>query len=531
MAAMPTTYADEPVVGDRAAETLARVRSRLVRPLPDDRLAGWLWPLAVAAVAGFLRFDRLSVPGKLVFDEVYYAKDSWSLLHHGVELDSNGSGPGFVVHPPLGKWMIAVGQWIFGHDSFGWRFSAAVVGTLSVLIVARVARRMFGSTLLGCVAGVLLALDGLAFVQSRIAMLDIFLMFWVLAAFAALVADRDDGRRRLAERLVAIPGPRDRGPSVGLRPWRWVAGFCLGAASATKWSGALYIVPFLVLAVAWDAGARRTAGVRRPWRAALLKDGLVALVPFLVVPAVVYVVSWTGWFAADARTAWDHDKYVHPGQATLGHVRAVWDGWIAYHREIYNFHAGLTSAHPYRSRPWGWLLLARPVSYFYSSPKQGQLGCTVPLCSKEVLGIGTPAIWWVSIGAFVWLAWRWVTTRDWRASAILLTFLAGYLPWFREDAHDRTMFLFYLLPGVPFMVLAIAMCIGLLLGGRAVDESRRRWVAAGVGGYLLLVVLNFGYLYPVLAAKVIPYDSWHNRMWFTSCANPNQKHEAAPCWI
>ena len=55
--------------------------------------------------------------------------------------------------------------------------------------------------------------------------------------------------------------------------------------------------------------------------------------------------------------------------------------------------------------------------------------------------------------------------------------------------------------------------------------------AAGVGGYLLLVLLNFGYLYPVLAAKVIPYDSWHNRMWFTSCANPNQKHETAPCWI
>lgn len=527
---MATTYAEPAPAVDPGEETLARVRQRLVRPLPTDRLAGWLWPLAITALGGFLRFDRLSVPHKLVFDEVYYAKDSWSLLHHGVELDNEGTGPGFVVHPPLGKWMLAVGQAIFGHNAFGWRFAAAVAGTLSILIVARVARRMFGSTLLGSLAGLLLALDGLAFVQSRIAMLDIFLMFWVLAAFACLVVDRDDGRRRLAERLQLSSTQLLYGPSLGFRPWRWAAGFCIGAAAATKWSGAFYTVPFLLLAVAWDLGARRTAGVQRPWRATALKDGLLALLPFLVLPVVVYVVSWTGWFLADVRTAYDHDKYVH-GQGMIGHARAVWDGWIAYHREIYRFHAQLSSGHPYRSRPWGWLLLARPVSYFYSSPRQGQLGCTASLCSKEVLGIGTPAIWWASILALIWAGWRWLTRWDWRAAAILVTFLVGYLPWFREDAHDRTMFLFYLLPGVPFMVLALTMCLGLIIGRREASENRRLWGATVAGAYVLAVVLNFGYFYPVLAAKVIPYNSWHNRMWFTSCANPNPKHQTAPCWI
>ncbi len=533
---MTATYTDaaSPPQPARIAPTpdaMRRIRERLVRPLPGDRLGGWLWPLAVAVVGGWLRFSRLSVPKALVFDEVYYAHDSWSLLHHGVELNTDNNGPGFVVHPPLGKWMIAVGEAIFGNNSLGWRFSAAVVGTLSILIVARAARRMFGSTLLGCVAGVVLAFDGLEFVQSRVSMLDGFVMFWMLAGFACLVADRDDGRRRLADRLADTGSYDGFGPFLGFRPWRWAAGLCLGAAIATKWNGLYFVPAFLLLALAWDAGARRVAGARRALLAAAVVDGLLSLVAFVVVPFVIYVASYTGWFLADAHTAYDHDKYVRAGQGTLGHARAVWDGWVAYQREIYRFHAGLVSGHPYRSSPWGWLLLARPVAYFYASPTAGHLGCTGATCSREILGIGTPAVWWASVFAFAWLLWRWICTRDWRAAAILVAFAFTYLPWFWPDANHRTMFLFYLTPGVPFMALALAMCVGLALGGRQASERRRRWAASLAGAYLLLVVVNFFYLYPVLAAKVIPYEQWHQRMWFTSCSNNNPRHETAPCWI
>lgn len=86
--------------------------------------------------------------------------------------------------------MIAIGEWLFGATPFGWRFVPALAGTLSVLILCRLARRMTGSTLLGCAAGLLLALDGLHFVTSRAALLDVFVMFWILAGFACLVNDR-----------------------------------------------------------------------------------------------------------------------------------------------------------------------------------------------------------------------------------------------------------------------------------------------------------------------------------------------------
>ncbi|MGW5163099.1 phospholipid carrier-dependent glycosyltransferase, partial [Nonomuraea wenchangensis] len=200
-------------------------------------LVGWLGPLLVAVFGGVLRFARLGAPHAVVFDETYYMKDAYSLLRFGVERTTLGDAKNpvadrriiagnldifrqcgepadcasFVAHPPLGKWMIAAGEWLFGVNPFGWRFAAALVGTLSILVLARVARRMTRSTLLGCLAGLLLALDGLHLVFSRTALLDIFLTFWVLAGFACLVVDRDRTRGLLA-------GHVERGPLGELGP-------------------------------------------------------------------------------------------------------------------------------------------------------------------------------------------------------------------------------------------------------------------------------------------------------------------------
>src|SRR6201999_4117971 len=178
--------------GSRSTDRSKVLRDRLVPTLPSDRLWGWIGSLLVTAFGGYLRFDRLRVPRTLIFDETYYAKDAWSYLQYGVEakwvnnvnaLVQAGrtnifvhNSPEFVVQPPLGKWMIAGGEWIFGLNSLGWRFSAAVFGTLSILLICRIARRMTRSTLLGCIAGLLMSLDGLEFVMSRTGLLDIFLM-------------------------------------------------------------------------------------------------------------------------------------------------------------------------------------------------------------------------------------------------------------------------------------------------------------------------------------------------------------------
>jgi len=497
---------ESPYVGPVVSRTPAQ---RLASLVPADRWLGWIGPGLVTLLAGFLRFNRLSRPSGLMFDEVYYAKDAYTLLQHGYELNATGNGPGFVVHPPLGKWLIALGEAAFGNNELGWRFAAAVAGTLSVLILARVARRMTGSTLLGCLAGLLLSLDGLHFVSSRISMLDVFLMFWVLAGFACLLADRDLGRSRLA-RLVDAGRPMQRGgPRLGVRWWRLAAGGCLGAACATKWSGVYYIVAFGLLALAWEVGARRTAGVPAPFRAVLRRETASLLAFLVVVPALAYLASWAGWFL----TSGGWDRHFAPGAGPIGAPVAALRGLWHYHAEALHFHAHLTSRHPYQSHPEGWLLLARPVAYFYTSPKVGELGCASRNgCSRAVLGIGTPAIWWSSILALVAMVWLWVARRDWRAAAVLGCVSAGIAPWLATPR--RTMFLFYALPTLPFLVLALTLAAGMALGGSTASRVRRAWGAAAVGGYALLVAVNFFYLYPILSAKVIPYASWYSRMWF-----------------
>ncbi len=531
--AAPTTAAD--------GEWFGRVRSRLVVPMPADRWVGWIAPLAVTGLAAYLHFHRLATPHQPIFDETYYAHDSFSLERFGAVENKDFTGPEFDVHPPLGKWMMAFGEWVFNHghqtvdgkifpaSAFSWRFAGAVVGTLAVLLLCRAGRRMFRSTWIGCLAGLLLALDGLEFVQSRTGMLDVFLMFWLVAAFACLVADRDDGRRRLAARLEASYDGSGRGPWLGVRWWRLAAGVCLGAAVASKWSALFYLPLFLLFAFCWDSGARRIAGVHHPRRAAALVDTLPSLAAFVLVPAAVYVASYAGWFLADAHSAWDHDTYVHPGQSTLAHTLAVAHGWITYQLAIEHFHIGLSAGHPYLSTPSTWIFLGRPVAYFYTSPKHGAHGCGVATCSREVLAIGTPAIWWSSILALAASAWAWLSKRDWRAGAILGGFAAGYLVWFAFP--DRTRFFFYALPALPFLCLAIALCAGLVLGGRGASVVRRVAGAVPVGVLAVLVVVNFFYLYPILTAQTIPYDAWHQRMWFQQCANHDKHQVTAPCWI
>ena len=486
---------------------------RLREPMPADRLVGWLAPLLVAAVAGVLRFWRLGEPRAFVFDETYYAKDAYSLLRFGTEqafaTDANDrilagdlevftGEPAFIAHPPAGKWVIALGETVFGVTPFGWRVAVAVLGTLSVLMLARIARRLFRSTLLGCTAGLLLALDGLHFVHSRTALLDLVLMVSALAAFGCLLLDREAIRSRL-----------EAGRSPGLRPWRLLAGLFLGLAAGTKWSGIFFVAAFGLLTVAWDYGARKALGDRRPGRRALLRDAPVAFLAVVGGAVAAYLTSWTGWFRSD--DGWGRQwAEENPGPPVPAALRSLWH----YHAEMWRFNTGLDDFHPYASNPWSWPLLGRPVSFFYEGPKLGEAGCAVETCSRAVTALGTPALWWGGLVAVAVTAFCWLARRDWRAGAVIAGVAAGYLPWLAFQG--RTVYSFYAVAFLPWVVLALTYCLGLVLGPAAASPRRRTWGAGLAGAYVLLVAMNFFWLYPVLTAQVVPYTAWAARMWFGS---------------
>jgi dolichyl-phosphate-mannose-protein mannosyltransferase len=533
---MTATEADMPAMpATDEASRLAVLRARLVVPMPDDRPWGWLGPLLVTAFGTFLRFNRLRVPRTLIFDETYYAKDAWSILHHGIEWNlvsnantliqaghtnifasCNGTSAcgEYVVQPEVGKLLIAVGEWLFGLNSFGWRFSSAVFGSLAILLMCRIARRLTRSTLLGCIAGLLMSLDGLEFVLSRTGILDIFLMFFVLAAFGCVLIDRDVSRAALAERVARREGGAT-GPRLGIRRWRVAAGLFLGLAVGTKWDAVWYIIGFAALGIAWDIGARRAAGLKSFVRGAF-REALWLPVTFVAIPLAVYIASWSGWFATS--TGYDRNYAQLHGVHTpvISALYSLWE----YHWQAITFGVGLHSPHPYQSQPWDWLLVTRPVAFFYecyTGPVPGPShycpsGYTGAEWSQEVLAIGTPAIWWGSMLALLFCLGWWLLHRDWRAGAVLCGVLAGWAPWF--PLVSRTKFYYYALEFEPFLILAITLCLGLILGPASATMLRRATGALIVGTYLLVTLLMFWYFYSILAGQVIPYHDWYSHMWY-----------------
>jgi dolichyl-phosphate-mannose--protein O-mannosyl transferase len=450
--------------------------------------------LAVTALAGGLRFWHVSAPHEYVFDEVYYAKDA--CLDAGYpfrecDLD-NDAEQTFTVHPPLGREILARGVDLFGNRPFGWRVGSAVFGTISVLLTAILAYLLFGSSGWGGVAGLLLATEALNFVQSRLSMLDILVTTFVVAGFLFLVLDRRWVERRTAPTeahgVDDIPGADAHEPGAAsvvspiFRPWRLATGLAFGAALATKWSGGPALVGAMALALAWEVGRRKRAGLRRPGWEAFRDESFGLFLFLLLVPLAVYLASYTRYFLEEGFNLID---------------------WYEVQQNMAKFSLDLRATHPYSSRPWSWPLLIRPVAYYYK-------GGSNPATSAEILGIGSPAIFWGFVLVVPWLVAEWIRSHDWRPGLILVAFASQYLPWF---AASRTAFLFYMTPMTPFMVLGVTYGLREMWEAR-IGENRVWGLRPAVIVLVLAAVGMFAFFFPVLTGWKLSYDSWRLRMWF-----------------
>jgi dolichyl-phosphate-mannose-protein mannosyltransferase len=518
--------------------------------LPPERVR-WLLPLTVVLFAAALRFAYLPHPERIYFDETYYATNAAQLLDYGVEAEprvegdpSQGVDPEFVVHPPVGKWLIAGGIAVFGDHSFGWRFSAAVAGTLLVAVTYFIALRLFRRRGVAALTAFLLSIEGLALTMSRIAMLDVFLALFVALGVWALVIDRDLRWSLVADvglRLRAAHGHDGhdghdrhdpdgdaaandaRGDGLGThaatpaddsaprtvprmpRTYVWLAGLAFGLALATKWSALVAIGAAGLYLLASELSWRR-ALTGSPWRGLerLVGLGVAALV---VVPAVVYLVSYTAWFG--------NFEHTRPGvEACEG--QAVCDvgpseiarGWYDEQRAIYRFHRDLEVTHDYRAAAILWPLTKRPVVYYYEScldPEPGT-SCDVPPGTlEEIFGLGNPAIWWSALAVYPLLFYAAVRRRD-RVAATIAVFLLGqFLPWL---GPGRPLFFFYALPVAPFVVMTLAWGATHLLGRRGV-----RWVPIGVASAALAA---FVFWAPLYYGMRISESAWRMRIWMDS---------------
>lgn len=503
------------------------------------RWRAWIGPFAVLVLAAVTRMWALGSPKVLVFDETYYVKDAWTLVHLGYEgkwpadadrafqaghVDIYSKAAEYVAHPPLGKWIIGLGEWVTGAaNPIGWRLSVAIVGVLAVALVMLVTHRMFATPLVTVVAGGLLAIDNQAILMSRVGLLDNMVMFFALAGFACVLEDRFWTERRLGRWLMR----RDIGgwgPTLLWRPWLLGAGALFGLCTAVKWSGIYFLAAFAIYSVAVDMMLRRRAGLRFWYSAGLLKQAPATFLNLVPTAVVAYLAGWTGWFVTSG--GWDR-HYIQDG----GHRFTGLLAWVpvplqnlwAWHSDIYAFHVGLATPHPYSAPAILWPLIARPTSmYWDGASMSGGSGCQWQTCASTLTDLPNPLIWYAGIAAAIYLLVRLIRRREWQTGLLLMGVAAGYLPWLLYP--KRTTFFFYSIAFEPYLLIGLAAVIGLMvLRPGAVDspdeilaaEARygmkvRRGV---VIGFLALAVLVSAFFYPLDTAMQTPYWFWHLHMW------------------
>jgi dolichyl-phosphate-mannose-protein mannosyltransferase len=456
-------------------------------------------PVAVTLLAAGTRLWNLGSPRALVFDETFYVKDAYTLSKLGYEgswpanpdpgfaagnVNTFNSTASFVVHPPLGKWIIALGeQWLGITNPASWRIMTAIAGILAVVLVMMIARYLFKSTLVATIAGFLMAIDGNAIVMSRVGLLDNFVMFFALLGFGAILLDRRWSANRLSlwiERRNRTGRSIEWGPAIWWRPWLILAGLAFGLDAAVKWNGIYFLAGLAVYTVAVDLFARRDAGISFWATGTLLKQAPTTFLLMVPIAVAGYLASWTGWFVT--KGGYDRTFADQPGNAWTGPfawVPRVWQSFYQFEYQVYQYNINEHSPHPYAANPLTWLLMIRPTSMYFTSANLGQHGCTVSFCGSSITGIANPLIWYAGVAAAVYLLYRLIRFREWRVGLILAGLGAGYLPWLLYT--DRTVFQFYTIAFEPYLILAIAFVVSQLVGVRGRGEYRRavgmRWIA------------------------------------------------------
>ncbi|MCX5936152.1 MAG: phospholipid carrier-dependent glycosyltransferase [Pseudanabaena sp. LacPavin_0818_WC45_MAG_42_6] len=371
--------------------------------------------MAIALVAFATRFWNLDGTADVVFDEVYYPKFAQNYLRGETLFDA---------HPPLAKYIIAIGIKIFGYAPFGYRCMTALAGSLLPLITYELFWQLSDRRGWAWLAGWFIAMDGLLLVESRFGLINIYILLFGMLSHLCIV--------------LALKRSRQR--------WFWVlaTGLMLGASISVKWTGLAYVVGLIALmGYAWSR-YRQTLNV------------LQILIGLIILPIAFYFVEWIP-------------------HLLINPERDIWE----LHRQILGFHQNLgvgktEPIHPYCSPWWSWVLLIRPVAYFFEMRPNSMV--------QFVHAMGNPLLYWLSaIALLLGLSFlvasklrfppklitqinfeyssKSPSTLFWLTFYVITSFLAHWLPW---SLSKRCIFLYHYMPASVFAFATLALLVSLM---------------------------------------------------------------------
>lgn len=399
------------------------------------------------------------------FDEIYHARTAYELLH-GMRVYET-------THPPLGKVLIAAGIALFGMTAFGWRCMGVLFGVMQVPLLYLLLRRLTRRPALAGFGAALLAFDFMRMSQSRIATIDVYVVFFILLGAYALLW--------YAQTVL------EKGVLHALLPMA-LGGAAFGMAAAVKWTGfyagaGFAVLYFGVLAQRYvqtcgaDSPLAPAAG-RRLFRREVSVALAGGVLFYVLLPLAIYIASYLPYL-----------KY-NPGFGVAE--------WMSAQQSMLRYHAGLEATHPFSSPWYSWIFDLRPVWYY-----MGRNGGW-----SSIAGFFNPVVCWCGTAAVLWLLGRALVGRGSPAGGyVLVCWLSGLLPWMLVT---RCTFLYHYYPCLPFAIAAVVLWLEQLY---ARDRVRARLVGAAV---LVLAAVCFVWFRPVLTGVTVDRAWAASMQWLPS---------------
>lgn len=407
------------------------------------------WWIAVYVIIGalslFARLVRINLSDgdTPIFDEKHYATQAYQMLFNPGHIE-NYPGYGLVVHPPLGKWLISLGESLFGYTPLGWRLLSVVAGVLIVLMIMRIIHILTGNIVAVTAAGLIANMEGTQLVMSKLAMLDVFMALFITGMALCLVKD-------LSVSQTQTPWHQ--------RWWLLASGILAGCAMSIKVSGVFYPAAMGVALVISVAVLSRNVMTT-------LKALGMGLVFYLIVPLCVVTLSWLPWFSQE------NSVYRHIAQA--GKIEHPIPGWLAsilsdsmesfasYQIGVMKFHSSLKSGvgydnfHPWESKPDQWIFGARPMLLLDNSGLDNPLWGDGVGAAKFYL-VGNVAVWYLLIPVVLWGLWKIITTRHYGWMITISGIALGLVPWFIN--YDRQQYFFYVVSFSMFLIIGVVLML------------------------------------------------------------------------
>jgi dolichyl-phosphate-mannose--protein O-mannosyl transferase len=342
-------------------------------------------------------------------------------------------------------------------------------GVLMLPLLYILIKNMFGKTVVAACGTLVFAFDFMHFVQTRIATIDTYGVFFILLMFLFMY------------RYFALPLDA---PLSKTFPPLIACGISFGLGVACKWivlyGGAGLAVLWLIRQIAVAAYLH---GRKKRFGAYLIKTVVVSIAFFIAVPAMIYITAYVPYAHAAGAKAFSAE-----------HLNIV----LENQKFMFGYHSKLVATHPYSSPWWSWVVDGRPILYYLESLGGGK---------RSAFGaFGNPLVWWTGLLAIVSAVVSLISRKKGEALFIVIAYLAQLLPWVFVT---RICFIYHYFPSALFLAVAISMMMNDVVEARHI---RGKW---GCIAFTACCIALFAMFYPALTGVPVSIkyaDNWLS--WF-----------------